>query len=388
MSAIGNSELYNKIIQFIKEQFPGEDPVPLHAPRFLKNEKKYLSKCIDSTYVSYIGEFVIGFEKAISEYTNSKYSIAVVNGTSALHISLRVVGVESGDEVLTQALTFVATVNAIAYCDAMPVFIDTDKQTLGMSPSDLECFLDENAFIDNDGNCRNKISGNRIKACVPVHIFGHPLEINKIKELCEKWNIILIEDSAEALGSFYHQQHVGTFGNIGIISFNGNKIVTTGGGGMIITNNETYANRIKHLTTTAKVPHKWEYFHDSVGYNYRMPNVNAAIGCAQMEQLPDFLKNKRELAHSYRIFFDDLGIAFINEPEQCTSNFWLNAIQFSSRAERDKFLDFSNSHGVQTRPAWTLMNKLPMFRSCQTTSLENSVWLEERIVNLPSSVRI
>ncbi|HEQ71106.1 MAG TPA: LegC family aminotransferase [Spirochaetia bacterium] len=388
MTSATSPVLFQRILEFIKDRFPHEHPVPLHAPRFVTHEKEYLARCIDSTFVSYVGEFVFAFEKAVSEYTHAAHSIAVVNGTAALHMALHAVGVERGDEVLTQALTFVATANAIAYSGAVPVFIDIDRAYLGMSPDDLKAFLEEHARLDDDGYCRNKISGNRIAACVPVHVFGHPCRIAEIKKLCDKWKIALVDDSADSLGSFRNGRHTGTFGDIGVLSFNGNKIVTTGGGGMIITDNEAYANKIKHLTTTAKAPHKWEYYHDEVGYNYRMPNINAAVGCAQMEALPGFLKNKRELAMAYKLFFHELGVGFIDEPPGCTANFWLNAIVLSSREERDGFLGFSNSNGVQTRPVWTLMNKLPMYKTCQATALENSRWCEDRIVNIPSSVRL
>jgi len=383
-----SSNLFPEIIDFIKSLYPDEDPVPLHAPRFLGNEKKYLIDCIDATYVSYIGKYVNRFEEMIVEYTGAKYAIAVVNGSCALHIALKLSGVNPGDEVLTQTLTFVATANAISYCGGQPVFLDSDKTTLGMAPDKLATFLESATFVKDDGNCYNIKSGRRIAACVPVHIFGHPVQVDKIKALCEQYHIPLIEDAAESLGSFYKAKHTGTYGRAGILSFNGNKPVTTGGGGMIITDDELLASRAKHITTTAKVPHKWEFIHDEVGYNYRLPNINAALGCAQMELFPQCLKNKRQLAAIYKDFFKKKGVDFISERADCRSNYWLNAIILKDRNEQDEFLQYAHSNGVTCRPVWRLMSNLEMYKHCHTDGLENAKWFEDRVVNIPSSVRI
>ena len=377
--------MFEEVIAFIQKKYKTTGFIPLHEPYFIGNEKKYLNECIDSTFVSSVGKFVGEFEEKIAKYTGAKYAVATSNGTSALHISLMLANVESGDEVITQPLTFVATCNAINYCGAKPIFIDVDKDTMGMSPVALEAFLKENAII-KDQQCVNKSTGNIIKACVPMHTFGHPCRIDEIQRICKEWHIILVEDSAESLGSFYNNQHTGTFGELGVISFNGNKIITSGGGGCILTNNEELAKKAKHITTTAKEPHKWEYTHDLVGYNYRMPNLNAALIVAQLEQLEGFLRNKRFLAKSYEDFFNDGNIQFVSEPENSKSNYWLNSIILKDKIQRNLFLDETNSQSVMTRPIWTLMNKLPMFKEAQCGDLTNAEWLEERVVNIPSSV--
>ena len=377
--------MFEEVIAFIQKKYKTTGFIPLHEPHFIGNEKKYLNECMDSTFVSSVGKFVGEFEEKIAKYTGAKYAVATSNGTSALHISLMLANVESGDEVITQPLTFVATCNAINYCGAKPIFIDVDKDTMGMSPVALEAFLKENAII-KDQQCVNKSTGNIIKACVPMHTFGHPCRIDEIQRICKEWHIILVEDSAESLGSFYNNQHTGTFGELGVISFNGNKIITSGGGGCILTNNEELAKKAKHITTTAKEPHKWEYTHDLVGYNYRMPNLNAALIVAQLEQLEGFLRNKRFLAKSYEDFFNDGNIQFVSEPENSKSNYWLNSIILKDKIQRNLFLDETNSQSVMTRPIWTLMNKLPMFKEAQCGDLTNSEWLEERVVNIPSSV--
>lgn len=380
--------MFERIVSFIKSLYPAENPVPLHAPRFTGNEKKYLIDCIDTTYVSYVGAYVSRFEDAIRQYTGAKYAVAVSSGTAALHIALLLAEVVSGDEVITQPLTFVATANAISYCGAQPVFVDVERSTLGLDPDKLNDFLINNSIMKPCGRCYNKVTSRKIAACVPMHTFGHPARIDQIIEICQKYHIPVIEDAAEALGSFCKGQHAGTFGEFGILSFNGNKPVTTGGGGMIITNDETLAEKARHLTTTAKRPHPWEFVHDEVGYNYRMPNVNAAVGCAQMECFPDVVENKRATAQMYHRFFQDIGIPFITEPAHARSNYWLNAIVLKDRQEREQFLAYSRGKGVQTRPVWTLMTHLPMYRDCQCTSIETAQWLEDRLVNLPSSVRI
>jgi aminotransferase in exopolysaccharide biosynthesis len=381
------SIIFEKIVDFIKSLYPTENPVPLHAPRFSGNEKKYLMDCIDTTYVSYVGKYVSRFEDEIRQYTGATYAVAVSSGTAALHVALILAGVTPGDEVITQPLTFVATANVISYCTAQPVFVDVEQSTLGIDPEKLNEFLINNSILKVDGRCYNKTTGRRIAACLPMHTFGHPVRIDQIIEICEKFKIPVIEDAAEAIGNLYKEQHAGTFGNMGILSFNGNKPVTTGGGGMVITNDETTATKAKHLTTTAKKSHPWEFIHDEVGYNYRLPNINAAVGCAQMECFTAVLDNKRTTAQIYNQFFQEIGISFITEPAHARSNYWLNAIILKDRQERDQFLVYSREKGVQTRPVWRLMSNLPMYSHCQCTSLETAQWLEEGVVNIPSSVR-
>jgi len=374
------------IIAFIRKVF--NQPagfIPLHAPLFIGNEKKYLEECIDTTFVSSVGKFVDQFEEKMTEYTGCKKAVVCINGTNALHLALKMVGVEQNDEVITQSVTFIATANAISYCGAVPVFIDVDRDTMGLSPEAMQTFLSENAVI-KDNECFNKITGRRIKACVPMHTFGHPCRIDELIEICNQYGIELIEDAAESIGSYYKGKHTGTFGKIGILSFNGNKTITTGGGGMLLFNDLKLANHAKHLSTQAKIPHPWDFAHDEIGYNYRMPNVNAAIGLAQLENLDFFISRKRVLASAYREFFVNGTVSFFDEPENSTSSFWLNAVSFESSAKRDQFLTDSNGQGVMTRPLWKLMHKLPMFENCQRDSLVNSEWLEERIVTIPSSV--
>ena len=380
--------MFEKIVGFIKSLYPAENPVPLHAPRFSGNEKKYLVDCIDTTYVSYVGQYVNRFEDDVRQFTGAKFAVAVSSGTAALHIAIILAEVSPGDEVITQPLTFVATANAISYCGAQPVFVDVERSTLGLDPDKLNDFLSKYAVMKSDGECYNKTTGRKIAACVPVHTFGHPARIDDIINICQRYYIPVVEDAAEALGSFYKGQHTGTFGNMGILSFNGNKPVTTGGGGMIITNDEDLAAKAKHLTTTAKKPHPWEFFHDDVGYNYRMPNINAAVGCAQMECFAGVLENKRTTAQMYKQFFQDMGIPFIIEPAHARSNYWLNAIVLKGRQEREQFLAYSREKGIQTRPVCTLISHLPMYRHCQCTPLETAQWFEDRLVNIPSSVRI
>jgi len=378
---------FKEIVTFIRQTFNEPQAfIPLHEPRFIGNEKKYLNECIDSTFVSSVGKFVDLFEDITAKYTGAKRAVVCVNGTEALHMALMLAGVKRNEEVITQPLTFIATANAISYTGASPVFIDVDRDTLGLSPGALGSFLDEYADVRNDGFTYNKKSGKRIAACLPVHIFGHPCRIDEIVNICNTYNIPVIEDAAESIGSLYKGQHTGTFGKLGILSYNGNKTITTGGGGMILTDDEALGKLAKHLTTQAKVPHAWEYVHDHTGYNYRMPNLNAALGVAQMETLDFFIAKKRELASHYKNFFGQLGLDFMTEPENAFSNYWLNAIILDSREERDRFLEYSNHQNVMTRPAWRLMNKLPMFENCQAFELENAGWLEDRIVNVPSSV--
>ncbi len=388
---------YQEVINFIKSLYPNQNPVPLHAPVFLGNEKKYLLDCIDTTFVSYVGKYVTQFEEMTAKYTGSKYAVAVVNGTAALQIALQIAGVEYGDEVITQPLTFVATANAISHCGAKPVFVDVDLDTMGMSPEKLEHWLKHNTkpsklpqpskLSQPFSKPINTSTNKPISAIVPMHTFGFPCRIDEIVEIAAKYNIPVIEDSAESLGSYYKNKHTGTFGTAGILSYNGNKTITTGGGGMIITDDEAFAKKAKHITTTAKVPHKWEYVHDEIGYNYRLTNISAALGVAQMEKFELVLKNKKDTASLYQDFFKNTEVEFIVEPKNSSSNYWLNCIKLSERDKRDLFLEQTNTNGVMTRPIWRLMNKLDMYKDCILGNIENSLWLEDRIVNIPSGYR-
>ncbi|MGF1923208.1 MAG: LegC family aminotransferase [Bacteroidia bacterium] len=379
---------FENIAQFVKSKFPDQDFIPLHAPLFIGNERKYLLDTIDSTFVSSVGAYVNRFEEMMCEITGAAYAIAIVNGTNALHLALLLADVESGDEVISQSLTFVATCNAISYIGATSVFVDVDLDTMGMSPVSLNAFLIENAELRADGFSYNIKTGKRLKACVPMHTFGLPCRIDEIAEICSRWNIVLVEDSAESIGSYYKGKHTGVFGKLGTFSFNGNKTITCGGGGALITNDERLATRAKHISTQAKVPHQWEFVHDEIGYNYRMPNLNAALACAQLEQLEAYVANKRELAIEYQTFFDDLEITFCAEIEDAKANYWLNALLLKDRAERDNFLTYINNRGVMARPVWELMHRLPMFKNAQKTDLRNSEWIADRLVNIPSSVRL
>jgi perosamine synthetase len=379
---------FENIVSFVKEKFPGQDFIPLHMPVFRGNEKKYLIDTIDTTYVSSVGSYVTRFEDMMCEITGTSYAIAIVNGTNALHMSLILAGVTENDETLSQSLTFVATCNAISYVGSKPVFIDIDKDTLGMSASALREFLESNAEVRSDGFTYNKTSGRRIKACVPMHTFGFPCRIDEIASICNKYNIVLIEDAAESIGSYYKGRHTGSFGSLGTFSFNGNKTVTCGGGGAIITNDEIIAKRAKHLTNQAKVSHPWAFIHDEVGYNYRMPNLNAALACAQLEQLSQFVNYKRNLAREYSEFFQGSPVQYIDELPEASANYWLNSILLRDVNERNDFLKYANENGVMSRPAWELMHRLPMFSHFERGSLENSEWVADRLVNLPSSVRL
>ena len=363
----------------------GNSFIPLHRPVFEGNERQYLIDCIDSNFVSSVGAKVTEFEEKVAEFTGSKYAVATVNGTAALHVAIELAGVKPGDEVISQALTFIATCNAISYAGAKPLFIDVDLDTMGLSPVALKRFLERNAEKRANGTF-NKTSGKKISACVPMHTFGFPCRIAEIAEICADWDIALIEDAAESLGSYVGSRHTGTFSSMATLSFNGNKVITTGGGGMIITDDSELAKRAKYITTTAKVPHPYEFVHDEIGYNYRMPNLNAALGCAQMERLDEFLAIKTQLAGQWGTFFNKRCTDFFKAIDGNKANHWLNAIILDSREDRDEFLKVTNDNNVMTRPIWTLMSKLPMFKDCQTDGLENSLWLEDRVVNIPSSV--
>lgn len=379
---------YSKTINFIKEVYGNKEFTPLAIPVFAGNEKKYLEECIDTTFVSSVGQFVDRFEKDMAAYTGCKRAVVCVNGTNALHMSLMLAGVERDDEVLTQALTFIATCNALSYIGAHPVFIDVDKTTMGLSPDAIKEWLVKNIEIRN-GQCYNKNTGRRVKACVPMHTFGHPVRIEEIAQICEEYHIELVEDAAESIGSLYKGKHTGTFGKVGAISFNGNKTITTGGGGMMLFNDEELGALAKHLTTQAKIPHRWEFRHDHIGYNYRMPNINAALGCAQLENLDKFVESKRQVAAEYAEFFKNIDdIDFFTEPENCYSNYWLNAVILRDKEAQQEFLQQTNDNGVMTRPIWELMNRLPMFENCENDGLKNTIWFADRVVNIPSSVRL
>lgn len=378
--------MYKDIVAFIKKTYKKKGFIPLHEPRFLGNEKKYLNECIDSTFVSSVGKFVDMFEEQFASEVGAKYAVAMVNGTSALHIALLLADVKKEDEVITQALSFVATANAISYTNANPIFVDVDVDTMGMSPVALKDFLEKNCEII-ENKCINKTTKNIIKACVPMHTFGHPCKIDDIKNICSAWKICLVEDAAESLGSYYKGKHTGTFGTLGVFSFNGNKIITSGGGGVLVTDDEVLASRAKYLSTTAKVAHAYEYEHDEVGYNYRMPNLNAALLVAQLEQLDGFVQSKRALAMSYAEFFKkESGLDFVKEPEGAQSNYWLQALLVKDKDKRDDFLEYLNNNGVMSRPIWKLLSTLSMYKDAENDGLKNSKYLEQRVVNISSSV--
>ena len=398
--------MYQKVIDFIKDLYNNQEFVPLAVPKFIGNEKKYLNECIDTTFVSSVGKFVDRFEEDMAACTGAKRAVVCVSGTNALHMSLMLVGVKRDDEVLTQALTFIATCNALSYIGAQPVFIDVDKSTMGLSPDAMKEWLQKNAevrknarineldkshdfaFREDEFACYNKNTGRRIKACVPMHTFGHPVRIEDIAAICKEWHIELVEDAAESIGSKYKGQHTGTFGKIGAISFNGNKTITTGGGGMMLFNDEEMGAYAKHITTQAKIPHRWEFRHDHIGYNYRMPNINAALGCAQLENLDAYVADKRATAAAYAEYFKIVeGIEFFTEPENSFSNYWLNVVILPDHDKQLEFLQETNDNGVMTRPIWELMNRLPMFENCENDGLENTIFFADRVVNIPSSVR-
>ena len=398
--------MYQNVISFIRELYGNQEYTPLSVPKFIGNEKKYLNECIDTTFVSSVGKFVDRFENDMAAYTGAKRAVVCVSGTNALHMSLMLVGVKRDDEVLTQALTFIATCNALSYIGAHPVFIDVDKSTMGLSPEAMKEWLQKNAEVrkntrineldkshdfayqEDEYACYNKNTGRRIKACVPMHTFGHPVRIEEIAALCKEWHIELVEDAAESIGSKYKGLHTGTFGKIGAISFNGNKTITTGGGGMMLFNDEEMGAYAKHITTQAKIPHRWEFRHDHIGYNYRMPNINAALGCAQLENLDAYVADKRATASAYAEYFKNVdGIEFFTEPENSFSNYWLNVVILPDHDKQLEFLQETNDNSVMTRPIWELMNRLPMFANCQNDGLKNTIFFADRVVNVPSSVR-
>jgi aminotransferase in exopolysaccharide biosynthesis len=380
--------MYQQVINFIKDLYGNQEFTPLSVPKFIGNEKKYLNECIDTTFVSSVGKFVDRFEEDMARYTGAKRAVVCVSGTNALHLALMLAGVERNDEVLTQALTFIATCNAISYIGAHPVFIDVDRTTMGLSPDAMKEWLVANAEI-RDGQCYNKGTGRRIKACVPMHTFGHPVRIEEILHICAEYHIELVEDAAESIGSRYKGIHTGLLGKVGALSFNGNKTITTGGGGMLLFMDEELGALAKHLSTQAKVPHRWEFRHDHIGYNYRMPNINAALGCAQLEHLDEYIADKRATAAAYAEFFKNVdGIDFFTEPADSFSNYWLNVVILKDKDAQLQFLQETNDNGVMTRPIWELMCRLPMFEHCAHDSLENTIWFADRVVNIPSSVRM
>ena len=381
--------MFEETINFIRTQFESYDSIPLHEPCFNGREKEYLLDCIDSTYVSSVGPYVDRFEAMLADYTGAAFAIATVNGTSGIHAALMLAGVESGDEVITQSLTFIATANAISYCGATPCFVDVDRDTMGLSPDALRDFLvEQTTFNAESGRLVNKETGRTITACLPMHTFGHPCRIDEIVSICREYELPVIEDAAESLGSLFQSKHTGTFGDMGVFSFNGNKTITCGGGGAIITNDPDLAKRAKHITTTAKIPHRWDFVHDEIAYNYRMPNLNAALACAQLEQLNQFLVSKRKLAEDYAAYFATQEPTFVAELVDSRSNYWLNALIMKDREVRDAFLEAMNNAGVTTRPIWRLINKLEMYKHAPHGTLENSEWLEQRVVNIPSSVNL
>ncbi|KYN25437.1 aminotransferase DegT [Vibrio cidicii] len=372
------------LVEFVRDQYQTQDFIPLHAPTFAGNEKAYVMETIDSTFVSSVGKFVDEFERKMEAFTGSARAVATVNGTAALHAALYMAGVERGDLVITQALTFVATCNALYHMGAEPIFVDVSPVSLGLCPKAVNAFLEEYAEVTEAG-CIHKQTGRRIKAVVPMHTFGHPVELDELVAVCSKWHITLVEDAAESLGSFYKGKHTGTLGEFGAVSFNGNKIITTGGGGMVLCGTEEAGRRTKHVTTTAKVPHPYEFFHDEPGFNYRMPNLNAALGCAQMEVLERYLAQKRQLAQEYQAFFAGSDVTFVVEPEYAQSNYWLNAIICADAQQRNELLEQTNAAGVMTRPIWQLMHRLPMFKKALRGDLTHSEFIEAHLVNLPST---
>jgi len=379
--------MYESVIEYIRSLYRDKDQIPLHEPVFDEREKEYVLSAINSTFVSTIGRFVEQLEDMLKNITGMCHAVATVNGTAALHIALIVSGVKRHNEVITQPLSFVATANAISYCGAQPVFVDVEKATLGMDPDALEYFL-TNHCKTTGSDCYDKLTNKKIAACVPMHTFGHPCRIEKIVELCNRFNIPVVEDAAEALGSTYYGRSAGTIGKAGIYSFNGNKTVTSGGGGAIVTNDFQLAAYARHLTTTAKLPHPYSYDHDEIGYNYKMPNINAALACAQLEKLHSYIRIKRKLAEQYGRFFENREETFFWEPSNALSNYWLNTILLKNCKERNRFLEETNHSGILTRPAWNLINEMEPYKNCRAENVVNAKWLVDRIANLPSSVNL
>ena len=377
--------MFESLVEFIRDTYRTSEFIPLHAPTFAGREREYVNETLDSTFVSSVGGFVDRFEKDIQQFTGTARAVATVNGTAALHTALYMAGVKNGDLVITQALTFVATCNALFHMGVKPVFLDVSRNSLGLCPLATQTWLEANAELNSHGQCHHKASGTRISAVVPMHTFGHPIELDEMIAVCNKWNLPIVEDAAESLGSLYKGEHAGTLGDFGALSFNGNKIITTGSGGMVLCRSEEDGERTKHVTTTAKVEHPYEFYHDEPGFNYRLSNLNAALGCAQMESLPLFLQQKRTLAHHYAAYFADNPLQFVDQPEYAESNFWLNAVICPDSDMRERLLQETNANGVMTRPIWKLMHRLPMFADALRDDLEISEWVEAHLVNLPSS---
>jgi perosamine synthetase len=380
-------EFVHSIINTLESVLPSKEYIPLHEPEFSGREWEYVKDCLDSGWVSSVGAYVDRFEQMLCDYTGSPYAVAAVNGTAALHICLLLAGVKAGDEVLVPAATFIATANTVTYCNAIPHFVDVEERTLGLDPHKLNDYLKEISEFRR-GICYNRLTGRPIRAVVPMHTFGHPVDLDPLQELCERYHLVMVEDAAESLGSLYKGQHTGTRGLVSSLSFNGNKTITTGGGGAILTNSKSIDKLAKHLTTQAKTPHRWEFNHDLIGYNYRMPNINAALGCAQLEQLLGFIEKKRNLAGRYQVAFQDIpGIRFFTEPDFARSNYWLNVLILDEEfaRERDNLLESTNNAGIMTRPLWTLMHKLSMYHDCPRMDLSVAEDLESRVINIPSS---
>jgi len=367
-----------------------EKVMPLHQPEFKGNEQAYVASCIESGWVSSVGDYVTLFEKKLAAFTGAAFAVAVVNGTAALHVCLLLAEVKPDDEVLVPSLTFVATANAVAYCGAIPHFVDSDFSHLGIEVDKLATYLKENTYC-KDNQCINKLTSRRIKAIVPVHIFGHPVDMDTLRTVCKDFHITMIEDASESLGSYYKGNHTGNVGEMACLSFNGNKIITTGGGGAILTNDPALAIKAKHLTTTAKQPHAWAFYHDSVGYNYRLPNINAALGCAQLEQLPSFIKRKRALAQKYRAAFEHhQEVSILQEPHYAKSNYWLNALILNkpNKLFVQNFIKKAHEYHYALRGLWAPLDTLPMYQHCPKMDLSNTYVLFDSVIALPSSAAL
>lgn len=380
-------EFKKKLINFIKDYYQSSEKIFLHEPIFKGNEKKYLMDTIDSTFVSSVGQFVNEFEDKITKYTKASASVAVVNGTSAIHLALYLCKIKKNDLVITPSFTFIAICNVLSHLGAEPIFIDIERKNLGICPEALNNFLEEFAFINDEGVCVHKKTNKKIKAIVPMNAFGHPVKFDEIQRISKKWKLKIIEDGAESLGSQYKGKKCGALSDIGILSFNGNKIITTGGGGMLLFKDKKQANFAKHLSSTARIPNTEKFVHDEVAFNFRMPNLNAALGLAQFENIENYLSKKRNLASEYRNLFKGSDYLFVDEVESNKSNFWLNTIICENKKERDKLIKFSNDYDIATRPGWELMSDLPMFSDSIQDNLVNSRWIQDRLVNLPSSVK-
>ena len=381
---MNTSKMIINLIDFARDTYKTNDFIPLHAPKFNSNESAYVQETIKSTFVSSVGKYVDDFEQKIEAYTGSAKAVATVNGTAALHAALYMANVQRGDLVITQALTFVATCNVLYHMGVEPIFVDVSPVSLGLCPKAVAAYLEEHGQLTENG-CVHKTTGQTIKAVVPMHTFGHPVELDELLAVCNTWKLILVEDAAESLGSFYKGKHTGTIGDLGAISFNGNKIITTGGGGIVLCNDAQLGAHTKHVTTTAKVPHPFEFYHDEPGFNYRMPNLNAALGCAQMEVLESYLQQKRHLAYSYQQLFSGSEFTFVEEPSYARSNYWLNAIICPNKETREHILKETNQAGVMTRPIWQLMHRLPMFANALRGDLSQSEFFEARVINMPST---